>query len=116
MYDKEKLRQNGIAYWEGVERFANKEQMYEKYLKKFLEDTNFAMLKDAVERNDVDGAFKLAHTLKGTSGNLSLLELHESCSDMVEAIRNGQRDNIAELFEKVEKSYLKVVGTLTEGM
>lgn len=79
-----------IQYEEGVSRFSGHESLYRKYLVKFPEDPTFPELQDAMSRGDYDLAFRCAHTLKGSAGNLSLTALFEALKPFVEHLREGR--------------------------
>ncbi|MCR4856513.1 MAG: Hpt domain-containing protein [Erysipelotrichaceae bacterium] len=52
-----------------------------------LSEASFDDLSRALEADDLDGAFKAAHALKGVSGNLSLTPLYEKVSEITELLR-----------------------------
>lgn len=105
----EKLRNAGIEYENGVHRLCGKEDLYQRFLKKFIEDESFNELKMNIEQNRYAEAFKCAHTLKGIAGNLSMERLYEPCCELVEVLRNGQYDAIDEFFKQVSEAYEKVI-------
>lgn len=51
--------------------------MIQKFALKFLNDTSYQKLEDAMERNDGQEAFRAVHTLKGVCLNLGFDELCE---------------------------------------
>ncbi len=89
--DKTILLFAGINYQSGIARFSGQEQLYEKYLKKFITDREFAGLCTAMEAKDYEAAFNSAHTLKGMIGNLSIDGLSEILAPLVEMLR-GKSD------------------------
>lgn len=99
------FEQSGIAYQEGLDRFSGIKEIYEKYLRKFLNDPEFTKLQESLDAEDYDAAFKYAHALKGITGNLSLNCLYKCIVPLVEALRNGELDNIEELRASVEQEY-----------
>ncbi|MEG0805999.1 MAG: Hpt domain-containing protein [Lachnospiraceae bacterium] len=107
--DTQKLREAGINYSEGLRRFGNKADFYEKYLAKFSDDPTYNQLKEAIEQKDYDMAFKQAHTLKGTVGNLSLEVLFQNLYPLVEALRGNETEGIEDMFAKVTAAYFKVL-------
>jgi len=52
-----------------------------------LRDDGYERLQAALDANDLDAAFELAHALKGVLGNLSLTPLLEPVSEMTELLR-----------------------------
>ena len=66
----------GVAYDEAKTRFMNNENVLLKFLKKFVNNTNYQALKDEIEADDKENALLHSHTLKGNCGNLSLTALY----------------------------------------
>ncbi|MCI8875417.1 MAG: Hpt domain-containing protein [Lachnospiraceae bacterium] len=82
-----------------------KEERIKKYVFKFLDDTTFETLCKTMEENDIEEAFRAAHTMKGLCQNLDLLTLFNSSHDMAEALRHGKADNADDILEQVKKDY-----------
>ena len=53
-----------------LERFLGKEELYLKFIRKFLDDKSFNDLKSFISESDYENALKSVHSLKGVSGNL----------------------------------------------
>jgi len=107
--NREGCLEAGINYDTGVNRFAGNAEMFEKFLVKFPADPTFPDLKSSIAGDDAEQAFRLAHTLKGVTGNLSMDELLKNLNPVVEALRGGDIASARELFPPVETSYNKVV-------
>jgi len=90
--NREKLIRAGIDYDQGVNRFAGKAQLYEKYLVKMFDNDILSVLCTQLEGKDYTGAFRSAHDLKGTSGNLSINEFYHTICEIVEQLRGGNPD------------------------
>lgn len=101
----QRLEGFGIDYKEGVERFANKADLYEMFLLKFPEDENYSKLLEHIKEKKLKEAFIDAHSLKGIAGNLSLNKLYGDLSELVEALRHGNSENLSKLENAVQKSY-----------
>ena len=87
--NKDILKEAGIDYDEGVARFSGMNTLYEKHVRKYLQDNTFAKLDTAMKTGDYEMAFRLAHDWKGLVGNLSLHSLYEASCPFVEMLRNG---------------------------
>jgi len=99
-----------------LERFLGKEELYIKFIKKFLDDKSFEELKNNIEKSDYENALKSVHTLKGVSGNLGFTALYDVTSDMVTKFRALQeRDAVAE-FGKLEKIYTDIYSIIQENI
>lgn len=72
------------------ERFMNNEALFKKFLMRFPGETTYSQLQEALKKKDTDNGFKLAHTLKGVAGNLSLISVNSVLNPMVEKLRKGE--------------------------
>ncbi len=90
------------------------ESLIERFMKKFLEDKSMDSLKQAVMNEQIEDAFKAAHTLKGVSGNLSYTQLQKAVSDLTEQLRPC--DVLADkgLYNEVERQYDLVTSTIRD--
>ncbi|MDE6024666.1 MAG: Hpt domain-containing protein [Lachnospiraceae bacterium] len=111
---KNKLIDANVDLEGAMERFMNNEAMYEKFLKKFANETIYAQLASAVEENDTDKAFAAAHTLKGVCGNLSLQGLFEVVSKQVECFRAKQMEEGAAMMPQVTAEYDKIMALIQD--
>lgn len=89
------------------------EKLVVKYLLKFADDPSFHQLDLAMQHQDMDGAFRASHTLKGICGNLGLKRLYEASHVLTESLRNHEDgEKVSELFLIVQKEYKQVVRAL----
>ena len=105
---KQALIRLNTDYDSALERFVGKEELYHKFLVKFLDDKNFLGLKESLSQNDLSAAFQYAHTLKGVVGNLGLNLLFTSTDSLVELLRNHQTHGTKELMSTLEQDYLTI--------
>ena len=99
----------GGNYEDTVRRLYN-----EKFLFKFEEDPSFENLKKALEEENLEAAFRAAHTLKGVAQNMGFDNLAESSSVLTEALRSRKVMPYAEQIEKVCEDYNKIREIITE--
>lgn len=111
---RQRLMDAGINVDTGISRFMGNEGLFLKFLGKFLQDTNFAGLAEAVKKQDVEEAFHCAHTLKGVCGNLSMDELYKLVSVQTEFFREGNIQEGADMMEKVSAVYGRVKEAIEE--
>lgn len=97
------LENAGIDVEDARNRFMNNDGMYIKFLKKFLEDSNYNKMLAALERADIEEAFVAAHTLKGVTANLSIFSIYEPLKGIVEALRANTEPKRTEM-EKIENA------------
>lgn len=89
-------------------RFMGKEEIYIRFLKRFLEDKNFSILKEKLQMGDVKDAFLAAHTLKGVLESLGLSPLMPSVFPIVEVLRKDSTQGLEELMKQAEQEYATV--------
>ena len=109
----EKLQSVGINVEEALDRFSGIEELYERFLKKFIDDPEFNKLETSMETSDFDSAFTACHTMKGVVGNLSIIPLYKIVFEETELLRNGT--DIAgaiSLFPALKEEYTKVINIL----
>lgn len=105
---KECYEQMGSDY-EGVLGRMGSEAMIKRFALKFLQDPSFDSLKDNLEKNDGEEAFRAAHTLKGVCLNLGFDELYEVSAELTEKLRGRETAGSEELFQKVAEKYEKTI-------
>lgn len=91
MLSIQNLQEIGVNTKEGLERCLNNEQFYFKMIRKAMESDEFEKLKNAIETNDLDTAFAIAHNLKGVTGNLALTPLYQPLFEMTEHLRTREK-------------------------
>lgn len=91
-----------------LERFMRKEDLYVKFLNKFLEDRSYAESAAAIAIKDHDTSLTAVHTLKGVAGNLGFSQLYDVAADMVFKYRAGEPDEADAEFGKLTKLYDEV--------
>ena len=70
------------------------------------------MLKENLEKNDGEEAFRAAHTLKGVCLNLGFDELYEVSAEITEKLRGKETAGSEDTFQKVEEKYQKTVNAI----
>lgn len=102
------------ADYAGVESRLRTEERIKKFLLKVLNDKSYDLLCNSMEQNNMEEAFRAAHTLKGISQNLSLTTLYESSNALSEQLRGNQQydEQTKELFEQVKKDYAHITETI----
>ena len=79
-----------------------------KFITKFLNDSSFSELCQALERGQREEAFRAAHTLKGVCANLCFDRLGASAGRLTEVLRregSGIPEGAAPLLEEVRRDY-----------
>ncbi len=92
----------GIDYKQGLERFSGNDKLYEKFLVKFAAGDEVESASALFKSGDIDGAYAVIHTLKGTSGNLSIGRLYAACVEFTKEYKAGNYNRLPLLFEIIE--------------
>ena len=96
--------------YDDVMRRLGSETLVRKFVLKFLDDTSFRGLKEGLENQDVELAFRTAHTLKGVCMNLGFTKLFEVSSALTEELRDKEiKENTTEMFKEVEREYTRTI-------
>lgn len=79
---------------EAIYRFLGKEDIYKKFLKKYLEQTGIEEIKQGIKKTDIYEVFKAAHTLKGVAANLGLESVQSKASEITEYTREKSFEDL----------------------
>ena len=101
MITVDKLNEFGANTKEGLDRCMNNEAFYLRLVDKAINDDSFIKLKDELENKNYDEAFKIAHSLKGVLGNLSLTPLYDLAVEITENLRISKEIDYFELINKL---------------
>ena len=74
--NKEKLKAYGVDYENAVKRFAGNEALYERFLKKLIEDNHLAIGEQAMKEERYEDVLEAVHALKAqlTLGTMELFQ------------------------------------------
>lgn len=97
--------------YEDVLRRLTSERLVKKFAVKFLDDKSYGLLENSLSENNIDEAFRAAHTIKGVCANLGFDKLLHS-SEITEALREGNIDMANELFPIVTEDYLLTINSI----
>lgn len=103
--DKDILISVGIDYEEAIDRFAGSTELFEKFLAELALTKVIESLQQALTKGEIEVAFRLAHTLKGNFGNLSIKPLYKTISPLVEELRGGNLIEAQKLYIELENQY-----------
>ena len=90
-----------------IERFAGNTDLYEKYIRLFLEEKSYFQLEDAVKNLDYTEAENNVHALKGLAGNLGINSVYNASCLMLKELRTGDKNRAIELFDFVKEEFLQ---------
>ncbi len=105
MTNEKELQLAGMDVASFLARIMNNEALVKLFVKKFVEDSNFALLEQAVEAGDLQAATSACHTLKGMCGNMSLTRLFELLQLQLAAFRGGENDKAVAMMTEIVPLY-----------
>ena len=98
--------------YEDVLRRLTSERLVRKFAVKFLDDKSYELLESSLNENNIEEAFRAAHTIKGVCSNLSFSKLLHSSEDITEALRAGDLEKAKQLFPAVTENYQLTVNSI----
>ena len=110
----EQVYKNMDSDYASVKDRLQNDALIEKFLIKFLADESYANILKNLEAQNLEEAFRAAHTLKGVAQNMGFDNLAESSSILTEALRSRKVMPYAEQIEGVCEDYNKIRETITE--
>lgn len=105
------LIMSGANVAEAIERFAGNQEMFESFLIKFSDDTNYDSYEKELAQKNYLEAFKYAHTFKGVAGNLSLCSLYNAMVPIVESLRKSEAPQMhqVEIARRIYKTNIEII-------
>jgi len=103
--------------YEEIKMRLGSDALIQRFALKFLKDSSYEKLGEALEKKDYGEAFRCAHTLKGVCQNLSFRCLSNSSGDLTELLRNFESAPVDEaacdrLWQQVSGDYSQVMDAL----
>jgi signal transduction histidine kinase/DNA-binding response OmpR family regulator/HPt (histidine-containing phosphotransfer) domain-containing protein len=91
----------GISITSGLKRVGGNKKLYRKLLSQYRASQEDAVekIRAALQGGDVETATRLAHTVKGVSGNLGAEALYHVSAALEKAIKEGDGDSLDEQIE-----------------
>ncbi len=108
MLTMDALRDYGADVKEGLGRCINNEAFYLRMVGMAVKDEKIAALAAALEKNDLDQGFELAHALKGMYANLALTPLSAPLSEITELLRARTEMDYRPLMEEITAQKAKL--------
>lgn len=91
------------------------EKLVKRFLYKFADAKDMETLKNSLEAQDYETAFRMAHSLKGVCANLGISKLGASSSDLCEELRDGKyTDKVEPLMAVVQADYDVTVAAIRQ--
>ena len=110
----------GIDVLDGLIRIGGSPKAYLKLLRTFVNNNEAfkSHLVNAMENNDWEKAVRMAHTLKGVSGNIGAMALSASCLGLETQLRKENRDmlSIDECLENTQTVLQQIITDVTRAL
>ncbi len=103
------LKELGVNVDEGMKRFMNNADLYEKMLGRFLDTVKQSDVMSFIEAGNLEEAVSKAHNLKGVTGNLSITPLYKGYSEIVALLREGKPDDARVVLENLLPVQEKII-------
>ena len=91
---KRQFAQVGVDPEDAINRFLGKEELYQKFLKKYPDDTEIDTIRQGFKNKDAFEVFRAGHTLKGIAANLGLEGIQNRASEITEYTRGKSFDQV----------------------
>lgn len=112
----EKLTAYGCDTAAAIDRMMGSEDLYVRFLGKFLDDESFLQIKPFIDMEDNEGALKSTHTLKGVAGNLGLTPVFEIAADMVNRFRADDPEGAIAEYDLLAEKYNELYNIIRESL
>ena len=93
----EELKELGVDVDEGLERVMEDESLYEMTLSMFIDSVR----PEDFDADNIEEIIRRVHLLKGLSGNLAMTPLFTRYTQVLEFLRDGQREVAKAGFERI---------------
>ena len=100
---------------ENVKTRLPSDSLIKRFIIKFLDDSSYSELCDALQKGQRDEAFRAAHTLKGVCANLGFDRLVASASKLTELIRSeagGIPEEASLIMDAVKRDHAATVSAI----
>lgn len=97
-------------------RLRGKSDRVAKLINLYLDDmpNRISMLNEQAKADDLLEVSATAHTIKGVSGNLGILRLHDKAAELEQAAKSAESTKTLALLAEVEKEYEKSEAALKD--
>jgi CheY-like chemotaxis protein len=91
------------------------EEVFAETIEAFLQHTStqLAALREAIAQNDATAVSHVAHTLKGSSGNIGATHLSALCEELMQASKVGLQAEVGQYVAPLEMEFTRVHTALT---
>lgn len=101
----ELLKKAGINVDDALVRFSGNQDLFEKYLLRFLDEPSYTSVVESIDAKDWALAEDSVHSFKGITGSLSMTALFQTSCDLLAHLRAKNYDEALDLYENLQKEY-----------
>jgi len=106
------LRSGGIDVNDALSRFSGSNELFEKYINKFIGEKSYTDLVFSMEKKDYTAAENAVHSLKGVTGSLGMTSLFQSSCALLAAFRDKKEEQYVPLFDEIEVKYAEITAVI----
>lgn len=103
------LKENDVNVDEALNRFSDNKELFEKYIKKFPDDSSYKNLVIAYNDKNYEEMENSVHSLKGVAGTLGINRVYEPSCKMLTLLRQGNKEEAETVFPLIKEEYDKIV-------
>ncbi len=106
----------GIDIPAALKRLMGNRRLFDRLLCDFTVNNAdvIGKIRSEIDRGDFDAAQHLVHTLKGTAGNLSMVEVFTISQELESSLRQGDRQSAISNLDKLEKALKALLDRLAD--
>lgn len=97
----DELKDLGVDVDGGLRRINGNETLYRRLLGSFVNTIKDKYVQTDFDASDCTETIEKVHTIKGTSGNLSITPIYESYTEILNLLRGGQPEQAREKLEQI---------------
>jgi HPt (histidine-containing phosphotransfer) domain-containing protein len=99
---------------DGLARVGGNKKLYRELLLKFVRDfaSSTEEIRENLEKDDLLTAERLAHTVKGASGNLGAKDLQQKATELNAALKEAKSEEYEPLLTRFDKSLLALISSI----
>lgn len=114
----DELRTLGVNVDEAVGRFMGNSDLYKRMLVKFVNMIKEleSPVQELFDAKKYDELIEKTHTIKGTTGNLSLTPLYEAYTKIVDLLRTNKPEEATEIYNNIVPVQKQIISCIEKYM
>lgn len=112
----EELKELGVDVDGGIRRINGNEGLYRRLLGSFVKTVKEQYVSADFADEECQMAIEKTHTIKGTSGNMSITPMYESYTEIVNLLRTGELEKARQILRDILPIQEKIVQCIEKHM